>query len=130
VSIDDLINFTPELRQTAIEAIQPYRWGPLFEPISLHEDGGTQGTILRQIKLQVAKPHPHRDTRLVRKLQNGNYLVAHEGDGAVREYDPTGKVVWDYAVPLFDRKRRGGHGLDAWGNQTFCAIRLPVNNLH
>ena len=47
VSIDDLINFTPELRQTAIEALQPYRWGPLFEPISLHEDGGTQGTILR-----------------------------------------------------------------------------------
>jgi len=47
VSIDDLIDFTPELRQMAIEAIQPYRWGPLFEPISLHEDGGTQGTILR-----------------------------------------------------------------------------------
>jgi quinoprotein glucose dehydrogenase len=47
VSIDDLINFTPELREMAVEAIQPFRWGPLFEPISLHEDGGTQGTILR-----------------------------------------------------------------------------------
>ena len=33
VSIDDLIDFTPELRQMAVEAIQPYRWGPLFEPI-------------------------------------------------------------------------------------------------
>ena len=47
VSIDDLNDFTPELRQQAIDAIQPFRWGPLFEPISLHEDGGTQGTILR-----------------------------------------------------------------------------------
>jgi hypothetical protein len=35
-----------------------------------------------------------RDTRLVRKLDNGHYLVCHEGDGAVREYDRTGKVVW------------------------------------
>ena len=42
VSIDDLIDFTPELRQQAIEAIQPFRSGPLFAPISLHEDGGTQ----------------------------------------------------------------------------------------
>jgi hypothetical protein len=87
-----------------------------------------QGSLLRQIKLQVSKPHPHRDTRLVRKLQNGNYLVAHEGDGAVKEYDPSGKVVWDYAVPLFDRKRHGGHGPEAWGNQVFCAIRLPNGN--
>ena len=47
VSIDDLIDFTPELRRMAIDAILPYRWGPLFEPVSLHEEGGTQGTILR-----------------------------------------------------------------------------------
>jgi len=47
VSIDQLIDFTPELRQMAIEALKPFRWGPLFELTSLHEENGTQGTILR-----------------------------------------------------------------------------------
>ena len=46
------------------------------------------GKLLKEVKLKVAKPDPHRDTRLVRKLDNGNYLVAHEGENAVREYDP------------------------------------------
>ncbi len=86
------------------------------------------GVIKQQIALKVAKPHPHRDTRLVRKLASGNYLVCHEGDGAVREYDAKGTVVWDYAVPLFDKKPAGGHGPEAWGNQTYGAIRLANGN--
>ena len=48
------------------------------------------GKIVHQIKLRVEHPDPHRDTRLVRKLDNGHYLVCHEGDGAVREYDNGG----------------------------------------
>ena len=56
------------------------------------------GKILKEVKLTVAKPDPHRDTRLVRKLDSGNYLVAHEGEAAVREYDPAGKVVWEHKV--------------------------------
>jgi outer membrane protein assembly factor BamB len=75
--------------------------------------------------LTVAKADAHRDTRLVRKLESGNYLVCHEGDGAVREYDATGKVVWSFAVPLFDREPRPGHGPEAFGNQVFGAVRLP-----
>jgi hypothetical protein len=86
------------------------------------------GKLLREIKLQVGKPHPHRDTRLVRKLANGNYLVCHEGLGMVREYDASSKVVWEYAVPLFDQKPRGGHGVDAWGNAVFAAVRLGNGN--
>jgi hypothetical protein len=86
------------------------------------------GKLLREIKLQVAKPHPHRDTRLVRKLDSGNYLVCHEGEGAVREYDPAGKVVWDYPVPLFGEKLRGGHGPEAFGNACFAAVRLKNGN--
>jgi outer membrane protein assembly factor BamB len=86
------------------------------------------GKLLREIKLQVAKPRPHGDTRLVRKLENGHYLVCHESEGAVREYDAAGKVVWDYAVPLFDQKPRGGHGPEAWGNAVFAALRLPNGN--
>ena len=59
------------------------------------------------------------------KLDNGNYLLCHEGDGRVTEYDPSGEVVWDYAVPLFDKAPAGGHGPEAWGNQVFNALRLP-----
>jgi outer membrane protein assembly factor BamB len=86
------------------------------------------GKLLRAIKLQVGKPHPHRDTRLVRKLSTGNYLVCHEGLGMVREYDGAGKIVWEYAVPLFDQKPRGGHGVEAWGNSAFAAVRLVTGN--
>lgn len=86
------------------------------------------GVIKKQIALQVSKPHPHRDTRLVRKLASGNYLVCHEGDGAVREYDSKGTVVWEYGIPLFDKKPAGGHGPEAWGNQTYGAIRLANGN--
>ena len=50
------------------------------------------GKIVREIPLTVEHPNSHRDTRLARKLDNGNYLVCHEGDGTVREYDGTGKV--------------------------------------
>ncbi|MEM7391160.1 MAG: PQQ-binding-like beta-propeller repeat protein [Verrucomicrobiota bacterium] len=57
-----------------------------------------KGEIQKEIPLTVERPHHHRDTRLVRRLENGNYLVCHEADGKVREYDDTGKVVWDYHV--------------------------------
>lgn len=56
------------------------------------------GKIRHQIKLKVGKPDAHRDTRLVRKLDNGHYLVCQEGDAAVREYDAKGRVTWEYAV--------------------------------
>ena len=84
------------------------------------------GKIHKEIKLKINHPHPHRDTRLVRKLANGNYLVCHEGDGAIREYDgESGHVVWEYDVPLFGQPRRDGHGPEAFGNQAFAAVRLP-----
>ena len=86
------------------------------------------GEIVSWIPLKVEKPNPHRDTRLVRKLDNGNYLACHEGDGAVREYDSTGKVVWEYRVPLFGRDYANGHGVEGYGNQCFSAIRLKNGN--
>lgn len=85
-------------------------------------------TVQTQLPLKVENPSPHRDTRLVRKLSNGHYLACHEGDGAVREYNATGKVVWEYRVPLFGRKRANGHGPEAFGNQCFSALRLKNGN--
>jgi outer membrane protein assembly factor BamB len=88
-----------------------------------------QGRLLKQIQLKVDHPHPHTDTRLVRKLRSGNYLVCHEGDGVVREYDgESGEVVWEYKVPLFGREPKRGHGPEAFGNKCFAALRLPSGN--
>ncbi|MEZ6037353.1 MAG: PQQ-binding-like beta-propeller repeat protein [Planctomycetota bacterium] len=90
------------------------------------------GKIVKTVPLKVAHRDAHRDTRLVRKLDgkhgSGHYLVAHEGDGVCREYDADGKVVWEYEVPMFDRKPAGGHGPEAFGNQLFCALRLDNGN--
>lgn len=45
-SEDDLIDFTPEIRRMALEAIQDYRKGPLFTPASLLDAAdGTRGTL-------------------------------------------------------------------------------------
>ena len=80
------------------------------------------GRIVHQIPLTVDHPNSHRDTRLARKLENGHYLVCHEGDGVVREYDETGKVVWSYALDLNGLPETPGH--DGHGTNVFGAIRL------
>jgi outer membrane protein assembly factor BamB len=86
------------------------------------------GKIVHEIKLKVNQPSVHSDTRLARRLENGHYLVCHEHDGAVREYDHGGKMVWEYDIPLFGRKPAGGHGPEAFGNQCFGALRLQNGN--
>ena len=47
VSIDDLIDFTPEIRAMAVEAVADFQLGPLFTPPLRSVDGGVQGTIQR-----------------------------------------------------------------------------------
>lgn len=86
------------------------------------------GRLLRQVRLKLDHPSTHSDTRLARKLPNGHYLVCHEADGCVREYDPAGQVVWEYPVPLFEMEPRPGHGPEAFGNQVFSALRLTNGN--
>jgi quinoprotein glucose dehydrogenase len=47
VSIDDLIDFTPELRAQAVELASSYRLGPIYTPPSLANDpDGTRGTLM------------------------------------------------------------------------------------
>ncbi len=49
----------------------------------------------------------------MRKLDNGHYLVAHEGENkVVREYDADGKVVWEYPA----------------GAKVYSAVRLANGN--
>lgn len=86
------------------------------------------GKLLHSVTLKRNSPSTHSDTRLVRKLKNGHYLVAHEQDGFVREYDASGTVVWEYEVPMFDKPARPGHGPEAFGNRLFSATRLANGN--
>jgi len=44
-TVDNLIDFTPELRAEALEIFNNYVTGPLFTPPSIRSDDGTQGTI-------------------------------------------------------------------------------------
>ena len=48
ITVDDLIDFTPELRAEAEEIVSRFVWGPMFTPPSVRDDapGGTLGTIL------------------------------------------------------------------------------------
>ena len=84
------------------------------------------GSIVHQVPLTIHKPNAHRDTRRARKLDNGNDLVCHEADGTVREYEPTGKVVWSYTLDLAGRERTPGHA--GHGTEVFNALRLPNGN--
>jgi quinoprotein glucose dehydrogenase len=45
VTADDLIDFTPELRKEALQIVNDYVYGPLFEPPSV-DGNGKKGTIL------------------------------------------------------------------------------------
>ncbi len=119
-------------KKVEVHAFQPLRNGNVM----IAESGPARiievnraGEIQKEIALKVLKPHPHTDTRLARKLGNGNYLVCHESDGAVREYRGSdGEVIWEYEVPRFGKEDKGGHGLSAFGNRCFAALRLENGN--
>jgi len=48
LSEDDLIDFTPELREEALKAVQPFVLGPLYTPPAIKSDdpNGKQGTLM------------------------------------------------------------------------------------
>ncbi|HYP07431.1 MAG TPA: PQQ-binding-like beta-propeller repeat protein, partial [Bryobacteraceae bacterium] len=46
IAIDDLIDFTPELRAQALEVIKKYRIGPLFTPPALTRPDGPLATLM------------------------------------------------------------------------------------
>ncbi len=70
------------------------------------------GKILVELALQAQTKDHHLQTRMSRKLANGNYLVPQLLDRVVREYDPKGKIVWEAKTP----------------HMPFTAIRLPNGN--
>ena len=70
------------------------------------------GKILVEIPLKAQTKDHHLQTRMARKLGNGNYLVPQLLDRVVREYTPKGEVVWEVKTP----------------DMPFTAIRLENGN--
>jgi len=77
------------------------------------------GEIVLEVPLTCQMGNSHMQTRMVRKLPNGNYLAPHLLDFVVSEYDPAGKVV--RRIPTDQR----GRDLRDW---PFTAIRLRDGN--
>ena len=55
-----------------------------------------KGEVVRVTPLKTSHESYHLQVRNIHKLANENILAAHEGEGAVREVDVDGKVVWEY----------------------------------
>jgi hypothetical protein len=81
-----------------------------------------QGKILLEIALKPETDNAHMQTRMARKLSNGNYLVPHLLAFKVKEYTAGGKVVKEFPT---DMKDLGGREAKNW---PFTAIRLENGN--
>ncbi|HAV63398.1 MAG TPA: hypothetical protein DCY13_13660 [Verrucomicrobiales bacterium] len=57
------------------------------------------GKIVLEFPLQCQLTNHHMQSRMTRKLANGNYLVPQLLDKVVREYTPEGKIDWEVATP-------------------------------
>jgi hypothetical protein len=77
-----------------------------------------QGKIVLQFPLQPETDNAHMQTRMARKLANGNYLVPHLLAFKVKEYSPEGKVVREIKTDL---PELGGRAAENW---PFTAIQL------
>ena len=76
-----------------------------------------EGKIVVEVALQCQNTNHHMESRMARKLANGNYLVPQLFDKVVREYTPKGEIVWEFKTPNEPK--------DSW---PFTAIRLPNGN--
>ena len=81
-----------------------------------------KGKVVSSIPLKPDTDNVHMQTRMARKLFNGNYLVPHLLAFAVKEYQPDGKVVNVFHTDLEDL---GGREAENW---PFTAIRLDNGN--
>ncbi len=70
------------------------------------------GKVVVEVPLSCQTTNHHMESRMARKLADGNYLVPQLFDKVVREYTPQGKIVWEVRTP----------------NWPFTAIRLPNGN--
>ncbi len=80
------------------------------------------GKIVLSIPLQPETDNTHMQTRMARKLANGNYLVPHLLAFSVKEYDVKGNVLGKIET---DIAALGGKAKEPW---PFTAIKLKNGN--
>lgn len=116
VDKDGKVLFEFKGTQSEVNTVQPLGDGKVLlteagdKPRVLEVD--RTGQVVAEVPLQAQTKDHHLQTRMTRKLANGNYLVPQLLDRVVREYDPKGKVVWEVKTP----------------HMPFTAIRLPDGN--
>ncbi len=82
----------------------------------------SKGAIEVECPLKPETNNTHMQTRMARKLPNGNYLVPHLLAFKVKEYKPDGEVVQVFKTDL---DSLGGRKAENW---PFTAIRLESGN--
>lgn len=103
--------------ETEIHTCQPLPDGTIVVGIC-HEhkprivELSLDGQIRKEVPLQ-ASGKVHHQIQKVRKLNSGNYLVCQTQQGVVREYDETGKIVWEFELK---------------DSNPWCAVRLKNGN--
>jgi len=70
------------------------------------------GKIVVEFPISCQLTNHHMQSRMARKLSNGNYLIPQLHDKVVREYTSKGEIVWEVKTP----------------NWPFTAIRLANGN--
>ena len=102
--------------QSEVNTVQPLAGGRILlteagdNPRILEID--RSGRVLHEVAIACQTENHHLQTRMTRKLPNGNYLVPVMGEKQLREYTPQGEVVWSFDTPHWP----------------FTAIRLPDGN--
>lgn len=89
--------------QSEVNTVQPLPGGTLLlteagpRPRILEIDRA--GKIVAEVPIRCQTRNPHMESRMTRKLANGNYLVPELLDRVVREYKPDGGVAWEARTP-------------------------------
>jgi quinoprotein glucose dehydrogenase len=113
VTVDDLIDFTPELRKEAIEILSRFRYGPIFTPPSLADTrpGGIKGTIVMpgivSASVLGAAADPETGILYVPSSHSPSYVEM------VKPQDPKSTEPWDSrrGNNFFGDKLEGPRGL-------------------
>jgi quinoprotein glucose dehydrogenase len=101
---DDLADFTPEIRQMALEAVRGYRLGPLYTPQML-ADGTTKGTLFRP----TGSGGANWSGAAVDPETGILYVPSRNGLGVITFYQPDGGTLdYTHGAPEALRLKRGG----------------------
>ena len=82
----------------------------------------SEGKVTKSVPIEPETDNVHMQTRMARKLKNGNYLVPHLLAFAVKEYNSNGEIIHTFSTDFEDF---GGRKAKTW---PFTAIRLNNGN--